>query len=68
MSSSGRGNVNVSQTSFSRNTAEKSGGGLAFLSESSSGEKNLSLTSAEFIQNQAGSGGGIFLDSKEGPA
>ena len=66
MSSSGSGIVNVSQTSFSRNTAKKSGGGLAFLSESSSKAKNLSLTSAEFIKNQAGSGGGIFLDSKEG--
>ena len=68
MSSSGSGIVNVSQTSFSRNTAKKSGGGLAFLSESSSKAKNLSLTSAEFIKNQAGSGGGIFLDSKEGAA
>lgn len=64
--SSGGGTVNMSQTAFSQNTAQKSGGGLAFLSESPSGTDSLSLSSTLFDRNQAGSGGGISLDSNNG--
>ncbi|MBS7008756.1 hypothetical protein [Anaerostipes sp.] len=66
LKSSGSGTLNVSQTAFFRNIAEKSGGGLALLFNSAAQTGSLSLSSALFQHNQAESGGGIFLNSEEG--